>query len=56
VNVKEGVNKSNHPIQNPLLFVTKPRTLENINKSTENSVEKKQGIPLEQFIAKRDMR
>jgi hypothetical protein len=27
---KVGVNKSNHPIQNPLLFVTEPRTLDNI--------------------------
>jgi hypothetical protein len=27
--VKEVVNKSNHPIQNPLLFVTDPRTREN---------------------------
>jgi hypothetical protein len=24
--VKEAVNKSNHPIQNPLLLVTEPRT------------------------------
>jgi hypothetical protein len=28
--VKEGVNKSNHPIQNPLLLVTEPRTRDNI--------------------------
>jgi hypothetical protein len=28
--VKEGVNKSNHPIQNPLLLVTEPRTRKNI--------------------------
>jgi hypothetical protein len=28
--VKEGVNKSNHPIQNPLLLVTELRTRENI--------------------------
>jgi hypothetical protein len=26
VTVKEGVNKSNYPIQNPLLLVTEPRT------------------------------
>jgi hypothetical protein len=29
--VKEGVNRSNHPIQNPLLFVTEPRTRGNMN-------------------------
>jgi hypothetical protein len=28
--VKEGVNKSNHPIQNPLVLVTEPRTRDNI--------------------------
>jgi hypothetical protein len=28
--VKEGVNKSNHPIQNPLLIVAEPRTRENM--------------------------
>jgi hypothetical protein len=28
--VKEGVNKSNHPIQNPLLLVTEHRTRDNI--------------------------
>jgi hypothetical protein len=28
--VKEGVNKSNHLIQNSLLFVTEPRTRDNI--------------------------
>jgi hypothetical protein len=28
--VAEGGNKSNHPIQNPLLLVTKPRTCDNI--------------------------
>jgi hypothetical protein len=27
---KECVNKSSHPVQNPLLFVTEPRTRENI--------------------------
>jgi hypothetical protein len=26
---KENVNKSNHPIQNPLLLVTEPGTREN---------------------------
>jgi hypothetical protein len=26
---KEDVNKSNHPIQNPLLLVTEPRTRDN---------------------------
>jgi hypothetical protein len=28
--VKEPVNKSNHPILNPLLLVTEPRTRDNI--------------------------
>jgi hypothetical protein len=28
--VMEGVNKSNHPTQNPLLFVTEPRTRDNM--------------------------
>jgi hypothetical protein len=28
--VEEGVNKSNHPIQNPLLLVTEPQTRDNI--------------------------
>jgi hypothetical protein len=28
--VKEGVNKSNHSIQNPLLLVTETRTRDNI--------------------------
>jgi hypothetical protein len=28
--VKEGVDKWNYPIQNPLLFVTEPRTLDKI--------------------------
>jgi hypothetical protein len=28
--VKEGVDKSNHPIQNPLLLLTEPRTRDNI--------------------------
>jgi hypothetical protein len=30
--IKEGVNKSNHPIQNLLLLVTEPRTRDHINK------------------------
>jgi hypothetical protein len=29
--VEEAVNKSNHPIQNPLLLVTEPRTRDSIN-------------------------
>jgi hypothetical protein len=29
--VEEAVNKPNHPIQNPLLLVTEPRTHDNIN-------------------------
>jgi hypothetical protein len=28
---EEAVNKSNHPIHNPLLLVTESRTLDNIN-------------------------
>jgi hypothetical protein len=28
--VKEGVGKSNHPIENPLLLVTEPQTRDNI--------------------------
>jgi hypothetical protein len=28
--VQEGVNKSNHPVQNPLLLVTEPQTRNNI--------------------------
>jgi hypothetical protein len=31
VTVKEGVKKSSHPIQNPLLLVTEPRARDNIN-------------------------
>jgi hypothetical protein len=27
--VKEGINKANHPIQNPVLLVTEPRTRDN---------------------------
>jgi hypothetical protein len=38
---KEGANKSNHPIQNPLLFVTEPRAHDTIistdNKLPENT-------------------
>jgi hypothetical protein len=30
VTAKEGVNKSNHPIQSPLLLVTEPRTRDNM--------------------------
>jgi hypothetical protein len=30
VTVKEGVNKSNRPINNPLLLVTEPRTIDGI--------------------------
>jgi hypothetical protein len=29
--VNEGVNKSNHPIQDPLLFITEPCTRDNIH-------------------------
>jgi hypothetical protein len=28
--LQEGVNKTNHPIQNPLLLVTEPQTCDNI--------------------------
>jgi hypothetical protein len=33
--VNEGVNESNHPIQNPLLLVTEPRTRDNIHSVVE---------------------
>jgi hypothetical protein len=33
VTVKEGVNKSTYPIQNPLLLVAEHRALENMMKS-----------------------
>jgi hypothetical protein len=36
--VKEGVNKSNHPIQNPLLFVTGPWTRDNMLLSVRPSI------------------
>jgi hypothetical protein len=33
--LREGVSKSNHPIQNLLLFVTEPRTCDNTNLSSK---------------------
>jgi hypothetical protein len=44
--VKEGVNKSNHPIQNPLLLVTESQTRDNIENLWRNAHRDETGADL----------
>jgi hypothetical protein len=37
VTVKVGVNKSNYPIQNPLLLLTEPQTRDNMNRTLSHT-------------------